>query len=248
VNLKKPIISKISTFRWSDNESLFYKKYSSLFEKNKEKFFNNPFFNTTRVDFARSLFKIKIYELIKNSKGSIVELGTFKGNGLMLFYHLMLAFEPTNYEDKLIAFDTFAGFRNIDKKNDKNISKKDFSDTNYEFLNKLIEINKLNDIIMHIPKVHLVKGDAVKTIPNFVKKNKSLLIKLLYLDCPIYKPTFVALKYLYPLVVKGGIIAFDELGMEKWAGETIAFKKYFGDKVKLKKFDFEPSASYFFKE
>ena len=244
----KKLVNKISTARWSSDETKFYDVYESLFKKYPEKFFNNPFFNFTRVDFARSLFKMKIYEIAKNCKGSIVEIGTFKGNGLMLFYHMMLAMEPTNYEDKIIAFDTFDGFKNIDKKNDKNISSKDFSDTDYKFLKRLIEINRLNDVIKHFPKVQLEKGDAVKKIPEYVKKNKSLLIKVLYLDCPIYKPTITALKYLYPLVVKGGIIAFDELGMEKWAGETIAFKEYFKDTVKLKKFDFEPSASYFIKE
>ena len=34
----------------------------------------------------------------------------------MLFYHLMLALEPTNYEDKIIGFDTFSGFKNLDNK------------------------------------------------------------------------------------------------------------------------------------
>ena len=43
-------------------------------------------------------------------------------------------------------------------------------------------------------------------------------------------------------------MAFDELGMEKWGGETIAYKEYFKDiNVELKKFYFEPSASYFIK-
>lgn len=244
----KNLVNKISTSRWSKEETSYHDAYTSLFKKYPDKFFNNSFFNTTRVDFARSLFKIKIYEMAKNCKGSIAELGTFRGNGLMLFYHMMLAMEPTNYEDKILAFDTFQGFRNIDKKKDNNISAKDFSDTDYDFLKELIEINKLNDVIKHIPKVHLVKGDAVKTIPEYVKNNKSLLLKILYLDCPIYKPTLAALKHLYPLVVKGGIIAFDELGMEKWGGETLAFKKFFKNNVKLKKFDFEPSASYFIKE
>ena len=113
---QKNILNKISTSRWNDSEKNFYTSYQKLYEKNKENFFNNPFFNTHRVEFARSLFRIKIYELIKNVKGSIVELGTYKGNNLMLFYHLMLAFEPTNYEDKIIGFDSFKGFTNIDKK------------------------------------------------------------------------------------------------------------------------------------
>jgi len=114
---------------------------------------------------------------------------------------------------------------------------------------ELINLNKKNDVVKHIDKVKLVKGDAVKTIPDYVKKNKSLIVRLLYLDCPIYKPTITALRYFYPLIPKGGVVAFDEIAMEKWKGETIAFKEYFGKNFpKLKRFYFEPSASYFIKE
>ena len=128
----------------------------------------------------------------------------------MLFYHLMLACEPTNYEDKIIGFDTFKGFSNINKKkDDKKVIKKDFSDTDFNFINELIDVNKKNDFIKHIDKVMLIKGDATKTIPKFCKSKKALFVKLLYLDCPIYKPTITALKYFYPLMPKGSIIAFD---------------------------------------
>tara|TARA_Y100000816_G_C26088760_1_gene574984 strand:+ start:585 stop:1337 length:753 start_codon:yes stop_codon:yes gene_type:complete len=247
---KNDVLNKISTSRWSKSESNFYDNYYKLYKKFPEKFFNNAFFNTHRVEFARTLFRIKIYDFIKDIKGSIVELGTYKGNNLMLFYHLMLALEPTNYEDKVIGFDTFKGFTNINKKKDHNkVFKKDFSNTDFSFLKELISVNKSNDIIKHIEKVILVKGDAVKTIPKFCKSNKALIVKLLYLDCPIYKPTITALKKFYPLMPKGSVIAFDELGMEKWKGETVAFKEFFKNKkLKINKFYFEPSASYIIKE
>ncbi len=243
------VLNRISTSRWNENEKSFYNSYKKLYLENKDNFFNNPFFNTHRVEFARTLFRIKLYELVKNIKGSVIEVGTYKGNNLMLFYHLMLALEPTNYEDKIIGFDSFSGFTNIDKKKDKNISTNDFSEADYVFLKKLTDINQTNDIIKHIPKVEIIKGDAVKTIPKYVKEKKSLIVKLLYLDCPLYKPTITALKNIYPLIPSGGIVAFDELGMEKWVGETIAYKEYFKDiDVELKKFYFEPSASYFIKK
>ena len=82
------------------------------------------------------------------------------------------------------------------KKDHNKVFKKDFSNTDFSFLKELISVNKSNDIIKHIEKVILVKGDAVKTIPKFCKSNKALIVKLLYLDCPIYKPTITALKIL----------------------------------------------------
>ena len=55
-----------------------------------------------------------------------------------------------------------------------------------------------NRFINHISKIELIKGDATKTIPQFLRKNKHLLISLLFLDFDIYKPTFIALKYFLP--------------------------------------------------
>ena len=122
----KNLLNKISSSRWSKDEDDFHTNYKKLYLKNKDSFFNNSFFNTHRVEFARSLFRIKLFDVIKDVKGSIIEIGTYKGNNLMLFYHLMLSLEPTNYEDKIIGFDSFSGFTNIDKKKINKSQKKIF--------------------------------------------------------------------------------------------------------------------------
>ena len=127
--------------------------------------------------------------------------------------------------------------------------KTDFSDTDYNHLKKVIELNQLNDLIKHIPRVQLIKGDATKTIPKYKSENKSLIIKLLYLDFDLYEPTLVALNNFYELVPSGGVVVFDEIGNEKFVGETLAFKEFFKNKsVELKKFEFEPWISYFIKK
>jgi hypothetical protein len=45
---------------------------------------------------------------------------------------------------------------------------------------------------------------------------------LLYLVFDIYEPTKVALREIMPRVVKGGVVAFDELNCAEFAGETRA--------------------------
>jgi len=241
---------KIASSRWTKQEEEFYRESYNIFLKNYKDYFNNPFFLTTRQQFASSYARIKIYELVKNIKGSIVECGVHKGNHLLLFYHLMLCNEPTSFNDKIIGFDTFEGFRNINKNIDnKKIKKTDFSNTNFSLLKEIIKINQKNDLIKHIPRVEIVKGNAYKTIPKYLIKNKSLIIKLLYLDFDIYSPTLKALQNFYKLIPKGGIIVFDEIGNEKWVGETIAYKKFFKQKsIMLRKFEFEPWISYIIKE
>ena len=96
-----------------------------------------------------------------------------------------------------------------------------------------------------MPKVKLVKGDAVKTVPKYFEENPHTIVALLYLDFDIYEPTKVALKTIMPRMPKGAIIAFDELNESRWAGETVALLESLDiNKYKIKKFPEEPHISY----
>ena len=107
----------------------------------------------------------------------------------------------------------------------------------------LLDRNRFNG---HINKVEIVKGDAIKTIPKYLKENRHCLISLLYLDFDIYKPTKIALDHFLPRMSKGGLVAFDELNQKRWHGETLAYlEKFSKNKVELKKFNFDPNISYF---
>jgi hypothetical protein len=96
--------------------------------------------------------------------------------------------------------------------------------------------------------VELIAGDASHTIPEYVASHPHLLISLMYLDFDIYEPTKVALQHLYQRVVKGGIIAFDELNCAEFPGETTALLEALDlENVELRRFPFEPYISYFTK-
>ena len=97
--------------------------------------------------------------------------------------------------------------------------------------------------------MELIKGNAEKTIPLYVKKNPQLIIALLYLDFSTYFPTKTAIKYLLPLVPKGGVVGIDKLNCSDWQGETIAFKEEIRlNKIKLRKFKYDTWVSYFIVE
>ena len=50
--------------------------------------------------------------------------------------------------------------------------------------------------------------------------------------------TIVGLEQLWPLVVPGGIVAFDEYGIPPWEGEAKAVDEFFaGQSIELKRFD-----------
>lgn len=90
-------------------------------------------------------------------------------------------------------------------------------------------------------KVELIKGDAMKTIPEFLQKKPHLVVSLLFLDLDLYEPTKVAIEYFVPRMPKGAIIAFDELDNPLWPGETQALGDTLGiGKLRIERIDFDP--------
>lgn len=208
----------------------------------------SPFLYSDRRMIADSLTRIELFNKSKDVQGCIVECGVHRGNNLGLFYHLASIHNPAGFNKKIIGFDTFTGFPEIGSNDPEHAEKGEHRDTSYEHIKEVFEIQDKNRSIGHIPTVELVKGDALKTIPEFVKNNKWLVISLLYLDFDLYEPTLCALEHLEPLVPKGGIIAFDEINQKRWEGETIAMKEKLDmGKIKLRCFSYEPHVSYYIK-
>jgi hypothetical protein len=247
------------------NRELYKSEESEIFENLYSSFNNSslslayklqafPLF-VRRQDIAYFMAKYEIFKQILNTNGSIVECGVFVGGGIMTWLHCSSILEPYNHTRKIIGFDTFSGFPEIDE-SDKitgtsehlHVGGLNVSVSAKEELSELISIHKRNSPLAHINKVELVEGDACETIPKYVEDNPHLLISLLYLDFDIYKPTKAALQHLYKRVVKGGIVAFDELNCKQYPGETIAmFEELDLANVELKRFPFTTHMSYFIK-
>ena len=202
-----------------------------------------------RQDIARFMCQYEIFKRQVNVKDSIVECGVHHGGGLMAWAHLSSTLEPYNYHRRVIGFDTFCGFPDVDiaDGNKSNVKEGSFA-VNYDVYSELqecIEVYDNNRFIQDQRKVEIIKGDANETIPNYVENNQQLLISLLYLDFDIYKPTVTALKTLLPRIPKGGIIAFDEVNNADWPGETKALLEEMElDQHRLECLSFEPNISF----
>lgn len=208
-----------------------------------------------RQDIARFLTKYEIFKISLPANGSIVECGVFAGGGLLSWHHFSAIAEPYNHTRKIIGFDTFSGFPDVHEKDTQRGASEHshvgaFATNNSIVgeIQSLVDIHDRNRPLGHIPKIEIVAGDACKTIPKYVDDNPHLLISLLYLDFDIYEPTKVALEHLYLRVVKGGVVAFDELNCLEWPGETIALREFLDlSQVSLKRFPSDPYISYFVK-
>ena len=185
-----------------------------------------------RQQLSKILLINRLYEKIVNIHGVIMEFGVFFGKNLSLFTSLRGIHEPYNHNRKIIGFDTFEGFLNINKKDGKHniIEKGSYSvSENYEVtLDEILSIHEKNCPLSHISKYQIVKGDASKTISQYLSDEPQTIIALAYFDFDIYQPTKECLEKIRPRLVKGSILVFDELNCKSFPGETIAYDEVLG--------------------
>ncbi len=202
-----------------------------------------------RESMTKFLARYELFKMALAVQGSIVEGGVYWGGGLMAFAQFSAILEPVNFQRLIIGFDTFAGYPELHRADLKSVSKRmhrgGFNAASCEDLTRCIQLYDQNRFLGHLNKVVLVKGDASKTIPAYLKDNPHTIISLLYLDFNLYKPTKAAIEHFLPRMPKGGIIAFDEINDPRCPGETLAILETIGIRsIRIERFNFEPRVSY----
>ncbi len=206
-----------------------------------------PFLFAKRQTVCEMLVRFRLFEMVLDVSGAIIECGVAQGNNLLMFSHLSSIMEPYAINRRIVGFDTFEGFRSMGGKGDPDdITEADFSNTSEGDIREAIALFDLNRAAGHMRRTEIVKGNAVETIKPYVDNHPELTVALLYLDFDLYEPTRAALTHLLPLVCKGGIVAFDEFNYDKFAGETVACKEMIDIRqIEIKRFPFDPFVAYF---
>lgn len=180
----------------------------------------------TSKSLSRLLFFYEIYQKIIHSHGIIVEFGVRWGQTMSIMSALRGIFEPFNRHRKIVGFDTFEGFKGISEKDGtkcKNVDGSFSVSKDYEsYLESILKLQDDLNPISHLKKFDIIKGDAVKKIPEYFSNHPETLISLAIFDFDIYKPTKVALEAVKSKLFKGSILVFDELCDDIFPGETIA--------------------------
>ena len=189
-----------------------------------EQFANFPLY-TPRQNLTSFLAKYELFQRILTVHGSIVECGVGFGGGLITWAQLSAILEPINHTRRVIGFDTFAGFPTVSEHDHAAVG--DLAIDSKAEIEACAALYDQNRAVGHIPKVELIKGDAWKTMPQYLDEHPYLIISLLYLDFDLYTPTSRALEVFVPQMPSGAIVAFDELNMQEWPWETKAVKEYF---------------------
>jgi hypothetical protein len=206
-----------------------------------------------RVNLTRFLAHCELYRRIAELPGSIIEVGVYRGVGLFTWAKLLEIFHAGDRTRRVIGFDNFAGFTSFDDKDGPQYPNRGkvlggWSAAQYrEELLEHIDIFHEDSFVPRAKRIQLVEGDVVTTAPKFALENPGLRVSLLHLDIDLYEPTLAALKAFYPLVVKGGLVVFDEYGLPEWAGESRAVEEYFaGAMPRIEKFSFASLPGGFF--
>ena len=206
-----------------------------------------------RRHLTRFIVRYELFKKVLNIEGSIIECGVWNGGGVLAWAKLSEIFEPYAIKRKIIGFDTFKGFPHINDRDkgknlNPNLKKGAFKPVSSSYDEILSSIENFNNerYLNQFNKIELVKGDAIKTIPSFVKNNQHLIVSLLFLDFDLYEPTRIALKTLLPRMPKGSVLAFDEINNQGWPGETLALLEEIKDfrKISINKFHFDSNISY----
>lgn len=202
-----------------------------------------------RQALSRVLFIRDLYERIIEVHGNIVEFGTRWGQNLALFHSFRGFYEPFNMNRRIVGFDTFEGFPEVDPRDGtyEHARQGGLSVVpDYErHLDDVLAQHEARSPLSHLRRYEIVKGDAGSMFNDYLERNPQAIVALAFFDMDIYAPTKKCLELVRSRVTKGSIIAFDELNVKEWQGETIAYREVFPlDRYAIRRSPYSSSASY----
>lgn len=165
---------------------------------------------------GKVLCRYELYKKVINLAGDIGEIGIFRGNSFMQWVKMVQLFEPYN-NTKVYGFDWFQGM-NPDEMDDENQAGKYCAD--YQHLMNLIEWQKLDHIAI------VEKMDVSKEMERYVSERPWLRFKLLYIDCGIRDVMEASYRFLYPRLVRGGVLLMDHFNSHTSPSESDIIDKY----------------------
>ena len=164
-------IKSIASKTEIENRNKLYNLFENCPIPKEERLLNSGLF-VKRQDLTKQLFFNDIYTKLLGVHGVIMEFGVRWGQNLVTLNNLRGIHEPFNHSRKIIGFDTFNGFLNVDVKdgNHEIIKKGAFSVTNnyQNYLNDILNYHESECPLSHIKKNTLIKGDASVMLEQYL--------------------------------------------------------------------------------
>jgi len=218
-----------------------------VYDLGKKFEYENGFYATAGVNrLSKFVTHLDLYRRVTELRGEVVECGVFKGNSLFRWVKFRELIENT-FSRKIIAFDIFGEFPETEFEGDKIKREQFITETSGGVSLNDEEIRELLEASSTDKNVELVKGDILQTLKEYVSVHANLKIALLHVDVDLYEATKETLEVLFPHVVRGGVVIFDDYGA--FPGANKAIDDYFeGTDVRIKQLPLSNAISYIVKE
>jgi hypothetical protein len=203
-----------------------------------------------RQSLGRLVMFYELYRLQLDVHGVIAEFGCRFGQNLATFANLRALLEPYNYTRVVLGFDTFSGFASVA---DEDVAVQAHAAGDFglppdyaSHLEAVLGTHESQSPLPHIPKFQLVHGDVGVSLPKYLDEHDETIFSMVYLDLDLYEPTTAVLQAIRSRLVKGSIVAFDELCVRRFPGETRAVIDQFGlEHIRLQRLNLDAAPSYF---
>ena len=203
--------------------------------------FNAFIMSSDKKVFNKLMSKHFFLDMTKGVPGDVMELGVFRGSGLFSWLKML------NYQERnkrVYGFDIFdselllSGIGTQDRDVMSSLFQdRCFSPVGYQ--------DVLSSMLLEsgFSNFELVPGDIFETLPVFLQKNPGFRASLINFDMDTEEPTYFALEKLWDRLVVGGVLIFDEYGINEWT-ESDAVDRFMSEKnLQLKSTNlFSPSA------
>ena len=207
-----------------------------------------------RRELARICSHYELFKMVEHLPGSIIELGVFLGGGFFTWSKLLETFCPGDRSRKVYGFENLKGYERFTEQDgnckpwiNRLVGNMAPLET---YLDGMVDLHNKDNLLRGVERCRLIKGDIKETVPSFAKNNMGTRISLLYFDVNLFEPTLTGLRHLMPLMVPGGIVAFNAYGSPPWEGESRAIEAYFREIGKnlplMKKFPFSTYPNSYF--
>ncbi|MCK1341041.1 hypothetical protein IVB38_34750 [Bradyrhizobium sp. 38] len=211
---------------WSELKSILDDGEISL----QETLINYPAF-VRRREMTRLLADYDLFRMVMDLPGSIVELGVFLGAGLFTWSKLLETFVPGDRSRKVFGFESGGGYQDFAPEDgdprpwiESVVGRKEVPD---RYLERMVKLTNQDNLLPGVERCRVISGDILQTVPAFAAGNQGTRLSMIFFDVNLYKPTLTAFRALYPLLVRGGVVAMNGYGTPPWLGETTAFEHYF---------------------
>ena len=157
---------------------------------------------------AKQIAHWEIYKSILNVPGDIFEFGVYKAASLIRWATFREITENA-FTRKIVGFDAFGKFPLSPDADDDDVR---FTEKFTSVGGDGLELSEVSSILQgkRFENIKLIKGDVLKTLPDYISENTHTKLSLLHIDMDVYEPTLLVLQQLWGRLMPGGMIILDD--------------------------------------